>query len=61
METEHTGPRLIPLLKWARANDIPQRTALHWASKGDIPAVRIGGRWLVALDELEEQNLGGKA
>ena len=57
-----TGPERLTLTvpEAAALLGIHVQTAYTWARRGDLPTLRIGGRWLVKRLELERM-LGAEA
>ncbi|GHU52831.1 hypothetical protein FACS189496_3540 [Bacilli bacterium] len=49
-----TSPKIIPLIEWAKKNNIAGNSALNKAARQTIPAFRLRGRWMIAGEYTEE-------
>ena len=51
-------PRLLPLERAAGELGVPTRTLRRWARKGHVPAVKIGGLWLIEVARMRKMISG---
>jgi len=45
-----SAPKIITVSTWARANNIAGNIAINKAIRGTIPAFRMRGKWMIAVD-----------
>ncbi|PKL30978.1 cell filamentation protein Fic [Candidatus Saccharibacteria bacterium HGW-Saccharibacteria-1] len=45
-----TSPKIIPLSQWAKLNGVAGNIAANKAARQTIPAFRMHGKWMIALD-----------
>lgn len=45
-----SSPKVIPVVEWARANDIAPNIAINKANRQTIPAFRMNEKWMIAAE-----------
>lgn len=48
--TKFTAKKIIPVVDWAKDNNINLQSAANKAIRGTIPAFRVGGHWMIDKD-----------
>lgn len=50
-----SSPKIIPVVEWARANDVAPNVAINKANRQTIPAFRQNEKWMIAADYMADK------